>query len=134
MLVDLMIQIIQHFFENLLFVATLNQISSLASTYCKAQDNHLRAMITHKTYKILNEYFVNILDFVEILESQFCSPWSDLSFDSIDNIEKNSSTILFIKKKLSSSLFILCIHLCFCKLIKGLYSWLTFIACLLMDF
>ena len=55
-------------------------------------------MITHKTYKILNEYFVNILDFVEILESQFCSPWSDLSFDSIDNIEKNSSTILFIKK------------------------------------
>ena len=97
-LVDLMIHIIQHFCQNLLFVATLNQISSLASTYCKAQDNHLRAMITHKTYKILNEYFVNILDFVEILESQFCSPWSDLSFDSIDNIEKNSSTILFIKK------------------------------------
>ena len=73
-----------------------NQISSLASTFCLAKEEGLRPMTTHKTFQHLSQYFANISSNVEILESKFCSPWSDLDFVKIDKINGQSGQALVI--------------------------------------
>ena len=71
-----------------------NQISSLASTICLAREQGLRPMTTHKTFQHLSQYFTNISTHVDILESKFCSPWSDLNFVSISKMKGTSGQAL----------------------------------------
>ena len=71
-----------------------NQISSLASTVCLAEEHGLRPMVTHKTSQHLSQYFTNISSKVDILESKFCSPWSDLEFVSIEKMTGSSGQTL----------------------------------------
>ena len=63
-----------------------NQISSLASTLSLAGELGLTPMITHNTNQFLSRYFT-ILDqsVLDILESKYCSPWSDLTFEKLQD-------------------------------------------------
>ena len=72
-------------------------MSSLASTLCLARQNKMRPMMTHITAELLSTYFTNIADTVQILESQFCSPWKDLSFVNIDKMIGNKGWLHFIE-------------------------------------
>ena len=73
-----------------------NQISSLASTICLAKEQGLRPMTTHKTAQHLGQYFTNISTKVDILESKFCSPWSDLDFVHTNKIKGRSGQALIV--------------------------------------
>ena len=61
-----------------------NQISSLASIICLAAELGLKPMMIHRTFRFLDKYFKNITTLVEIIESKFCSPWSDLQFTALE--------------------------------------------------
>lgn len=71
-----------------------NQISSVASTICLAKEQGLRPLTTHKTSQHLSQYFSNISTKVDILESKFCSPWSDLDFVNINKMKGRSGQAL----------------------------------------
>ena len=70
-----------------------NQISSLASTLSLALELDLTPMITHKTSQFLKKYFQDQL-VVDILESRFCSPWSDLTFEKLQDKSGNTGEVL----------------------------------------
>ena len=64
-----------------------NQMSSLASTICLAEELGLKPMMIHRTFQFLDEYFnltATSPALVEIIESKFCSPWSDLQFTALE--------------------------------------------------
>ena len=79
-------------------------MSSLASTLCLARQNQMRPMMTHITAELLSIYFTNIADTVQILESQFCSPWKDLSFVNFDKMIGNKGWLHFFAMMLVSDL------------------------------
>ena len=64
-----------------------NQMSSLASIICLAAELGLKPMMIHRTFEFLDKYFSNITNspaMVEIMESKFCSPWSDLQYTALE--------------------------------------------------
>ena len=73
-----------------------NQISSLASTICLAKEQGLRPMTTHKTVQHLGQYFTKISTKVDILESKFCSPWSDFDFVHVNKLNGRLGQALII--------------------------------------